>query len=90
MGLPVYNMHDPSVAPTHDAMAPGKEPSLQELMIRKDKLEEELKALGSVLDSHGVNMQTSLTTFDGYPRADIDVPQSKDVQASCTKRRNLF
>lgn len=24
---------------------------------------------------HGVNMRTSLTTFDGYPRDDIDVPQ---------------
>lgn len=25
---------------------------------------------------HGVNMNTSLTTFDGFPRADIDVAQS--------------
>lgn len=25
---------------------------------------------------HGVNMTTSLTTFDGYPRDDIDVAQS--------------
>jgi len=25
---------------------------------------------------HNVNMNTSLTTFDGYPRDDIDVPQS--------------
>lgn len=26
---------------------------------------------------HGVNMNTSLTTFDGFPRDDIDVAQSK-------------
>jgi len=26
---------------------------------------------------HGVTMDTSLTTFDGFPRADIDVAQSK-------------
>lgn len=68
--------------------------SLMELIDRRDRLEEELKALGSVLDSvssshgcciclrlicgikHGVNMNTSLTTFDGYPRDDIDVAQS--------------
>jgi 26S proteasome non-ATPase regulatory subunit 9 len=25
---------------------------------------------------HGVNMNTGLTTFDGFPRSDIDVPQS--------------
>jgi len=25
---------------------------------------------------HGVNMNTGLTTFDGYPRDDIDVAQS--------------
>lgn len=29
-----------------------------------------------VLLQHGVNMNTSLTTFDGYPRDDIDVAQS--------------
>lgn len=27
-------------------------------------------------EQHRVNMNTSLTTFDGYPRDDIDVPQS--------------
>jgi hypothetical protein len=27
-------------------------------------------------EQHGVNMNTGLTTFDGYPRADIDVAQS--------------
>lgn len=29
---------------------------------------------------HGVNMNTGLTTFDGFPRSDIDVPQSMRQQ----------
>ena len=33
--------------------------SLRQLVQRKDNLEAELKALGAVLDSHGVDMQTS-------------------------------
>lgn len=68
--------------------------SLRQLIDEKDRVEAELKALGSVLDSvrlphlgfeswtdmtrsqHGVTMNTSLTTFDGFPRSDIDVAQS--------------
>lgn len=38
------------------------------------------QGLGGLLiddnDQHGVNMNTGLTTFDGFPRSDIDVPQS--------------
>lgn len=30
---------------------------------------------------HGVNMNTSLTTFDGFPRADIDVAQIRTTRA---------
>jgi 26S proteasome regulatory subunit N4 len=62
--------------------------SLRQLIERKDNLEEELKALGSVLDSHGVNMQTSLTTFDGYPRDDIDVAQVRVTRARIIALRN--
>ncbi|KAF3033094.1 putative 26S proteasome regulatory subunit [Didymella heteroderae] len=54
---------------------PKEQLSLQELIAEKDRVEAELKALGQVLDSHGVNMNTGLTTFDGFPRSDIDVPQ---------------
>ena len=70
--------------------------SLMELITEKTRVEEELGALGSVLDSvlwyplymireeeadrsalqHGVTMSTSLTTFDGYPRNDLDIAQS--------------
>jgi 26S proteasome regulatory subunit N4 len=62
--------------------------SLRQLITKKDNLEEELKALGSVLDSHGVNMQTTLTTFDGYPRSDIDVAQIRVTRARIIALRN--
>lgn len=32
--------------------------------------------LANSCNQHGVNMNTGLTTFDGFPRSDIDVPQS--------------
>lgn len=62
--------------------------TLQQLMTRKDNLEAEIKALGAVLDSHGVTMQSSLTTFDGYPRADIDVAQVRVTRARIIHLRN--
>ena len=51
--------------------------SIAELHEKKANLEEELKALSGILDSHGVNMDTPLLTQDGFPRADIDVAQSE-------------
>lgn len=62
--------------------------TLQQLVLRKDGLEAELKALGAVLDSHGVKMQTSLTTFDGFPRADLDVAQIRVTRARIIALRN--
>lgn len=62
--------------------------SLRQLIQKKDNLEEELKALGSVLDSHGVNMQTGLLTLDGFPRSDIDVPQIRVTRARIISMRN--
>ncbi|GMG01204.1 unnamed protein product [Aspergillus oryzae var. brunneus] len=40
-----------------------------------------LKNISNHLDlsQHGVNMNSSLTTFDDFPRADIDVAQSKNA-----------
>jgi Nas2 N_terminal domain len=37
----------------------------------------------TVNNQHGVNMSTSLTTFDGYPRDDIDVAQSTYDPSIC-------
>ena len=103
MGLHMDDIHTPTV-PSGPASAQGsydkekKDMSLVDLIAEKKRLEEELSALGSVLDSvsaetrllsnqyskanvfrrfkHGVNMNTTLTTFDGYPRDDLDIAQS--------------
>ena len=83
MGLPTMasTIHAPSISTTTNGSsvnsdAPITRESLLALMNQRDELEKELKALGSVLDSHKVTMQTALTTFDGFPRDDIDVAQS--------------
>lgn len=62
--------------------------SLRQLIERKDNLEAELKALGAVLDSHGVDMQTSLVDNDGFPRADIDVAQVRVTRARIISLKN--
>lgn len=92
MGLPM----DPNIADIHVPSGPTSvHPAesfegltLQQLVTRKDNLEAELKALGAVLDSHGVTMQTSLTTFDGFPRSDIDVAQVRVTRARIIALRN--
>src|SRR5665213_3116457 len=62
--------------------------TLTQLITRKDNVEEELKALNSVLTSHGVTMTTTLTTFDGYPRDDIDVAQIRTTRQRMIMLRN--
>jgi 26S proteasome non-ATPase regulatory subunit 9 len=39
---------------------------------------------------HGVNMNTSLTTFDGFPRADIDVAQIRTTRARIVRLKNDY
>ena len=84
----IADIHVPSGPTSAHKAVPLEGLSLRQLIERKDNLEEELKALGSVLDSHGVNMQTSLTTFDGYPRDDIDVAQVRVTRARIIALRN--
>jgi 26S proteasome non-ATPase regulatory subunit 9 len=55
--------------------------TMVDLMQEKERIEAELSALSAVLTSHGVNMNTSLTTFDGFPRDDIDVAQIRTTRA---------
>lgn len=103
MGMPMMDIHAPSVASRErsDSDLPigvaSDKSSLMELIAEKDRVDSELRALSSVLNSvsvdrtlraryidlthhlslqHGVNMNTSLTTFDGYPRDDLDIAQS--------------
>ncbi|KIW08937.1 uncharacterized protein PV09_00853 [Verruconis gallopava] len=95
MGIPMEDIHTPSVAsgPLSNGYANGvskDDMTLNELMAEKDRLEKELKALSAVLDSHGVNMNTSLTTFDGYPRDDIDVPQIRTTRARIIHLKNDY
>ncbi|SLM36820.1 gtp-binding nuclear protein gsp1 ran [Lasallia pustulata] len=96
MGLPMEDIHTPMVpsGPTsrygsangdkHDRL------SLLDLIAEKDRVEAELSALGSVLDSHGVNMNTTLTTFDGYPRDDLDIAQIRTTRARIIHLRNDY
>jgi len=95
IGIPMDDIHTPSVAsgPTSNGYSngvPKAQMSLSELAAEKDRLEGELSALSSVLDSHGVNMDTSLISFDGYPRADIDVPQIRTTRARIIHLRNDY
>ncbi|PCG99912.1 Small GTPase superfamily, Rab type [Penicillium occitanis (nom. inval.)] len=62
--------------------------SMVELMSEKDRIEAELSAYSSVLTSQGVTMDTSLTTFDGFPRDDIDVAQIRTTRARIIHLRN--
>ncbi|KAH6642951.1 26S proteasome non-ATPase regulatory subunit 9 [Boeremia exigua] len=89
------NIHAPTVSsgPTSGGYTngvPKEQLSLQELIAEKDRVEAELKALGQVLDSHGVNMNTGLTTFDGFPRSDIDVPQIRTTRARIIRLKNDY
>lgn len=92
MGLPmepnIADIHVPSGPTSIHQAASFEGLTLHQLIARKDGLEAELKALGAVLDSHGVNMQTSLTTFDGFPRSDIDVAQVRVTRARIITLRN--
>ncbi|KAL8900955.1 MAG: hypothetical protein Q9207_005435 [Kuettlingeria erythrocarpa] len=96
MGLPMDDIHTPTVpsgpASSHTTRSTNKDDgkTLLDLIADKSNLEEELKALSGVLDSHGVTMDTSLTTFDGYPRDDLDVAQIRTIRARIIRLRNDY
>ncbi|PHH70241.1 hypothetical protein CDD80_6153 [Ophiocordyceps camponoti-rufipedis] len=76
------NLHAPTVPSGTSSTAESSNghagrASFAVLQRRKNDVEAELMALGNVLESHGVNMDTPLLTRDGFPRADIDVAQSE-------------
>lgn len=81
------NLHAPTVfsGPTSSGKNVSRIPTegltLAQLQATKESLEAELRALGSVLDSHHVDMKTSLLTPDGYPRADLDVAQIRTTRS---------
>ncbi|ROT40144.1 hypothetical protein SODALDRAFT_332308 [Sodiomyces alkalinus F11] len=62
--------------------------ALPELQQKKEVMETQMHTLSAVLDSHGVDMHTSLTSRDGFPRADIDVAQVRMTRAQVARLRN--
>ncbi|KAJ2900512.1 uncharacterized protein MKZ38_002417 [Zalerion maritima] len=88
------NIHAPTVpsGPTTARATNGNAAhlSIAQLQQKKLSLEAELKALGGVLDSHGVNMNTPLLTPDGFPRADIDVAQIRTTRARIIHLKNDY
>ncbi|KAF2150775.1 hypothetical protein K461DRAFT_259332 [Myriangium duriaei CBS 260.36] len=94
MGLKMDDIHAPTVpsGPATNGVSSidhGRK-SLFELMNERDRIQAELSALGSVLTSHGVDMQTSLLTPDGYPRSDIDVAQIRTTRARIIRLKNDY
>ncbi|KAJ5593895.1 26S proteasome non-ATPase regulatory subunit 9 [Penicillium hispanicum] len=115
MGVPMDdNIHAPTVGsgPTSGAAPLDlSKLSVVELMQEKERIEAELSALSSVLNSvgpfgpcttlsegtcllisrpgqHGVSMNSSLTTFDGFPRDDIDIAQVRTTRVRIIRLRN--
>lgn len=89
------NLHAPTVpsGPTSAPTVNGAQTnglSFPQLQSKKDALEAEIRALSNVLDSHGVNMTTSLLTPDGFPRADLDVAQIRTTRSRIIHLRNDY
>ncbi|KAJ5779787.1 hypothetical protein N7457_007507 [Penicillium paradoxum] len=85
------NIHAPTVAsgPVSGAVPRDlSKLSMPDLMQEKERIEAELSALSSVLQSHGVRMTSSLTTFDGFPRDDIDIAQVRTTRVRIIHLRN--
>ncbi|KAL5240806.1 hypothetical protein ACI65C_008216 [Semiaphis heraclei] len=59
-----------------------------EMMNEKEKLEQQLKALGEVLESHRVDMDEPLVDDQDFPRNDIDVYQIRLLRGSIIRTRN--
>jgi len=96
MGLPLRmeNLHAPTIpsGPTSSSRGANEIRGLTfgQLQARKDSMEAELRALGSVLDSHGVKMDTPLLTPDGFPRADLDIAQIRTTRTRIIHLRNDY
>ncbi|XP_025197870.1 26S proteasome non-ATPase regulatory subunit 9 [Melanaphis sacchari] len=59
-----------------------------DMMNEKEKLEQQLKSLGEVLESHGVGMSESLVDDQDFPRNDIDVYQIRLIRNRIICTRN--
>ncbi|KAI0822225.1 hypothetical protein BC628DRAFT_1327516 [Trametes gibbosa] len=62
--------------------------NVRSLMARKDAIEAEMDAQSSVLQSHGVTMDTPLVDAEGFPRADIDIWAVRHARVRVIELRN--
>ncbi|KFZ11921.1 hypothetical protein V501_04497 [Pseudogymnoascus sp. VKM F-4519 (FW-2642)] len=90
----MQNLHAPTV-PSGPTTANGggirtEGLTLSELQLKKESMEAELRALGGVLESHGVDMNTNLMTPDGFPRADLDVAQIRTTRSRIIYLKNDY
>lgn len=96
MGIPLRmeNLHAPTVPSGPTTTLPNGSDtrglSFAQLQAKKDNIEAEIRALGSVLESHGVDMNTRLLTPDGFPRADIDVAQIRTTRSRIIYLKNDY
>ncbi|KAI0304532.1 hypothetical protein B0F90DRAFT_1625627 [Multifurca ochricompacta] len=58
------------------------------LMARKDALEAELEAQGSILKANNTDMRQPLVDHDGFPRADLDVWAVRHARVRVIELRN--
>ncbi|KAL2752271.1 hypothetical protein ACRALDRAFT_1063536 [Sodiomyces alcalophilus JCM 7366] len=64
--------------------------TLAQLQQQKEVMEAKLGTLSELLDLHGVDMSTPLTTRDGFPRTDIDVAEVRITRSQVTHLRNDY
>ncbi|KAG7480997.1 hypothetical protein MATL_G00062110 [Megalops atlanticus] len=55
---------------------------VQNLVKKKDQIEEQIKAYYDMLEDQGVGMESPLVDTEGYPRADVDVYQVRTARHS--------
>ncbi|KAJ8286264.1 hypothetical protein GJAV_G00036430 [Gymnothorax javanicus] len=61
---------------------------VQNLVKKKDSIEEQIKAYYDVLDDQGVGMGSPLVDVEGYPRADVDLYQVRAARHSISCLQN--
>ena len=60
----------------------------RELMARKDAIEAELEAQGSILSANNTDMRQPLVDREGFPRADLDVWAVRHARVRIIELRN--
>ncbi|KAL4646598.1 26S proteasome non-ATPase regulatory subunit 9 [Arapaima gigas] len=61
---------------------------VQNLIKKKDEIEEQIKAYYDVLEDQGVDMEGPLVDVEGYPRADLDLYQVRTARHNISCLQN--